>query len=61
METLGANFEVLQKILNFNIDVFVIREVQLTILGLKNINLKPSIQANNHKNGRGSPTGSLAL
>jgi hypothetical protein len=40
METLDANFEVLQKTQIFYINVFPIREPQFTISDLKNIDLK---------------------
>jgi hypothetical protein len=40
MGTLDTVFEVLQKTKKIYIDVFVIREPQFTIPGLKNLNLK---------------------
>jgi hypothetical protein len=44
METLDANFKVLQETLNFYIDVFVIKEPQLTILVLNYLNYLKNCQ-----------------
>ncbi len=46
MKTLDANFEVLQETLIFYIEVFVIREPQLTIPVLNYLDLNHSLQAN---------------
>jgi hypothetical protein len=51
METLDANFEVLQEILNFYIEVFIIRESQFASPDLKNLNLNFSMQPNSIFNG----------